>query len=217
MINQASEMPRRLLPSPVRPAPEPSEAEREPDQTDSHTHLCKPLPQLPKTTQISTVRARARCCGRGAAVVEALVAIPFFVVIFASIVYVGRLYSEKQRVMRVSKEYAWTMAMSNCSNNNGVVKTDAMSPVAEAATQDTNGAISASTLNEYGDLSAGDVFKTNMGRAESTVEGKVSASRLIGGFSNKLVTTTRVQCNEAPKGSNPVKAITSAWQELTPW
>jgi hypothetical protein len=151
-------------------------------------------------------RRRAR---RGAAMVEALATIPFFIIIFVSMLYVGKLYAEKQRTLRQAKEYAWVFAMKNCSGS------------AANVTQESNG----SPGNEI-DLGEADNYKgqggdkslnKDFGTSVSTVKGQATASKLIGGKTSNLSTTTKVQCNEEAIDGNIIGVLKFAWHTLTNW
>ena len=69
-------------------------------------------------------KLRNRRRSRGAVAVEGVVVVTFFVLMFAMMVFVSSYYAEKQRTLRVAKEYAWTYAMANCDLNeaNAVVE-----------------------------------------------------------------------------------------------
>src|SRR5262245_11774256 len=54
---------------------------------------------------------------RGAAIVEGLVAIPFFIIIFAATMFISRFYNEKLRTVASSRAQAWTAAMAGCVGN----------------------------------------------------------------------------------------------------
>jgi len=141
--------------------------------------------------------------------VEALVVIPFFIVIFVSMLYVGRLYAEKQRTLRQAKEYAWAYAMSNCSGSTANV------------TQENNGnpgnEIDMGEAENYKGVGGDKSLSKDFGTSTSTVKGKVTASKLIGGKTSNLSTTTKVQCNEEAIDGNIIGVLKFAWHTLTSW
>ena len=51
---------------------------------------------------------------RGAALIEALVVIPFFILTLAALIFAGSVYATKLKAMREAKSRAWSYAMSNC-------------------------------------------------------------------------------------------------------
>ena len=153
------------------------------------------------------IRRRRR--QRAAAMVEALAAIPFFIVIFASMLYVGKIYAEKQRTLRLAKEYAWVYAMNNCSGSSS------------NSGQESNG----NPSDEF-DLGEGQNYKgvggdkslsKDFGTSVATVKGQATASKLIGGKTSNLSTTTRVQCNEEAIDGNIIGVLKFAWHTLTSW
>jgi hypothetical protein len=147
--------------------------------------------------------------------VEALVAIPFFIIIFASMVYIVRLYGEKQRTVRMAKEYAWTYAMKNCEGDPGKAEQGASSsPLDDAKSSDSN--VDTKDLGTYNGASGADIFSRQSGSSKATVKGSVTASKAIGGYTNQLSTTTKVQCNEAPKDGDLKGVLGYAWS-LTKW
>lgn len=152
-------------------------------------------------------RSRYRGRKRGAALVEALAVIPFFLVIFASLVYVGRLYAEKQRTLREARQYAWTFAMNSCAGD--------PQGAAVESTGNPNTEIDLSDAKKYKDSGGDQSLSKDWGEAVVTVKGTVTASKLLGGKTNKLSTTTRVQCNEAPVEGDLVGVLRYAWKTLT--
>lgn len=140
--------------------------------------------------------------------VEALVTIPFFIVIFASMMYIGHLYGEKQRTLRQAKQAAWTYAMSNCEGSQSDISQETSGNPQEAGLGGT----------EQFKGQGGDVSMTkDFGVAVSTVKGKVTASKIIGGKTNSLSTTTKVQCNETPVNGDLMGVFKFGYKLLTNW
>lgn len=146
--------------------------------------------------------------------VEAVVAVPFFIIIFASMTFVVELYAQKQRTLRQAKEYAWVHAMGNCTgstpNTTNETETD---PMGELSSTDPN--VDPNAADPYESSTAGTSKLTqDWGTAKATVTGHVAASYLIGGFENDLNTTTRVQCNEEPIEGDLWGVFKFAWNML---
>lgn len=162
-------------------------------------------------------RLRRRRKSRGAAMVEAVVVIPFFIIIFASMIFVAKLYGEKQRTLRVSKEYAWTYAMANCESGGANTTLESGgSPMGQLGSQDPN--VVSDPLHQFNGSDPGmDKFDKNWGTASSTVTGSVTASKAIGGFTNNLSTTTKVQCNEKRQEGNVRGLFHFAWDLFKQW
>jgi hypothetical protein len=154
---------------------------------------------------------------RGAALVEAVVVIPFFLIIFASMIFVAKLYGEKQRTLRVSKEYAWTYAMANCESGgaNTTLETGG-SPMGQLESTDPN--VNSDPLGQFQGSDPGmEKFDKSWGTASATITGSVTASKAIGGFTNELSTTTKVQCNEKPQEGNLRGVFHFAWDLFKQW
>ncbi len=154
---------------------------------------------------------------RGAAMVEAVVAIPVFVLMFGALVFVGQLYGSKQKVVRDSTQAAWSNAMHSCESGGWTKESD--SAINEFSAHDSTGGISqgSSSLAEHADDSAKSVYGREFGSAVSTIDGAVTAGSILGSRSTKLTTTTRVMCNEVTKGGAPQDAAMYAFKNLTRW
>ncbi len=146
--------------------------------------------------------------------VEAVVAIPFFIIIFASILYVGKLYAQKQRTLREAKQQAWTYALNNCEGGGGASKQPDGNPVSGLNSQ---GAGLGKGAGSYVPASGGESLTTDWGTATATVKGTVVADNLIGGYTNKLSTTTRMQCNEKPADDSILGVLKAGWHNFTKW
>lgn len=155
---------------------------------------------------------------RGAAMVEAVVVIPFFLIIFASMIYAGHLYGSKIRTMRLAKQYAWTYAMNNCESGGGNVSHQddgsAMDDVKGVNSNADDGP--SHNMDKSGDQGMSKINQ-NMGTASSTVNASVTAGKEIGGFTKKLSTTTKVQCNEKPIDGDLFGLFKYGWNMWKQW
>jgi hypothetical protein len=139
------------------------------------------------------VRARARRRSeRGAALAEALVAIPFFIIIFALTMFVGKFYGEKMKTMRQSREIAWAGATAGCNGGAG-------SPLEEAATAD---------LQEAAGAPGTEIFQRGFGNSSTSMTAQVNASNVVGGFGVPIKSTTIVACNEKRQETNLLNVAT---------
>ena len=68
------------------------------------------LPALP-----ALVRARARAGQRGAALVEMVVVVPAFIVLFAGMLFLHHVIAKTQRTQLAARNQAWTEAMGSCT------------------------------------------------------------------------------------------------------
>lgn len=154
---------------------------------------------------------------RGAAMVEAVVAIPFFILIFVSILYVGKLYAQKQRTLREAKQEVWTYALNNCEGSVGNVSQSSGGGVTPMGGLNSKGVGITGKGAKYVNDSGGGGLTKDSGTAKATVKATVVADNLLGGFSNKLSTTTRMQCNEKPAQDSILGVLKAGWHDFTSW
>lgn len=153
--------------------------------------------------------------------VEALVAIPFFITIFTSILFIGHLYGEKETTLYNAKQGAWIYALDGCQGNEQGASAqpdgmDASSQLGQKLT-DSNSSSSGQSmdnqggnLNTYADKAGGSATKSwNTGSYTSNAT--VSADKWMGGFVKHLSTTDRVQCNEVPEQGSIGGVLHYAW------
>lgn len=167
------------------------------------------------------MRLKRRRNKRGAALVEAVVVIPFFIIIFASILFVGNLYKEKIRVMRLTKESAWAYAMENCGTEGHPMTTTGIprsegGPGSGAGPSDSANPTDLSDAEKAGGDQAGLASK-DFGSSEATMLSSVGADGYIGGFTKNVTSHTRVMCNEAPYNGDLEGFLKAGWQAITKW
>ena len=151
--------------------------------------------------------ARKRARSRGAAMVEAVVAIPFFIAIFFALSFVSELYVSKQRTISVSRQRAWELAMKNCK---GQV------PDAKVETAPGLGGIDFGAMGNFpgvGDIVGGAKMATSTREAKVPADAKTQ----LGGFSQDLKTMTWIPCNEAPVDGDLMSMAKHAWKTLVGW
>jgi hypothetical protein len=155
-------------------------------------------------------RIRRRRRRRGAAMAEALVAIPFFIVIFATTMFVGNFYNEKLRTMRESKKCAWDHALAGC-NGGCQAETTAGGSGAEVAPPGGAGDDKANSA-PGADLQSKDVYQSKF-----TVKSQAQASNVIGGWVRNIESTTTVMCDEVPENGDPVGVAKYLWNNGSSW
>lgn len=143
---------------------------------------------------------------RGAAMVEALVAIPFFIVIFALTMFVGQFYQEKLKTIRESKRCAWDHALNGCK---GGCNADTEGTGSGSATQPPGQTGDSQTDSQ---LTSKDVYQSKF-----TVKSKATASNVIGGYSRQIESTTTVTCDEVPEDGNPIGIAKYLWNNGSAW
>ncbi len=147
---------------------------------------------------------------RGAAMVEALVAIPFFIIIFAGTMFVGSFYQEKLRTLAESKRCAWDHALNGCQGG----------CAADTSTADPGGDVQppGGTGNSKTDSAPGSQIMSNAFYQSSfTVKSSATASNALGGYVKQISSTTTVMCDEVPEDGNLVGLATYLWNNGSSW
>jgi hypothetical protein len=142
--------------------------------------------------------------------VEALVAIPFFIVIFACILFVGSFYQEKLRTMAESKRCAWDHALNGC-NGGCAADTGTAGPGQELSSPGGTG--NSKTQGAPG----ADIMSKDFYQSSFTVKSSATASNVIGGFVKPIQSTTVVLCDEVPADGNPVGVAQYLWNNGSSW
>jgi hypothetical protein len=158
----------------------------------------------------TTLSRRRRSRQRGAAMVEALVAIPFFVVIFACTMFVGSFYQEKMRTMAESKRCAWDHTMNGCS---GGCAADTGAAGSSSQIQSPGGTGNNKTQNAPGSQ----IMSKDFYQSSFTVKSSTTASNAIGGFVKPIQSTTTVMCDEVPEKGDLVGVAKYLWNNGSSW
>lgn len=140
---------------------------------------------------------------RGAALVEAVVAIPFFLLVFACLLYIVRLFLVKEYTVADSRSKVWEYALNSCEGGGATKKNDPPSGAPKVN-------------SKYKGATGGGKLDTNWGSAVYTSHGNVTTGAYLG-FSDKLSTSTRMQCDEKPEEGNLINALMTAWHDKTKW
>jgi hypothetical protein len=154
--------------------------------------------------------------------VEAVVAIPFFLLIFAGILFVGNLYQSKLTVMRMAKESAWNYAMCNCGEAGDGLSSRCQT--ADGPPPGSGGSDSASpsgfdpgSISKVGSGPGGGLASKSFGSSQASLEQSVTADGFLGGYSKKMSSRTKVMCNEAPHDGDIKGWGSAAFDSLTKW
>ncbi|GAC1367396.1 MAG: hypothetical protein NVSMB47_18470 [Polyangiales bacterium] len=165
---------------------------------------------------------RSRVSERGAALTEAVVAIPFFLIMFAGIMFVGTMYETKLRVMRLAKESAWDYAMCNCGEAGDEPSSKCRTP--EGTSASSGGSESGSpsgydpsAISKVGSGPSGGVASKSFGSSQASMEASITADGFLGGYTKKMSSRTKVMCNEAPHDGSLTGWGTAAFDSLTKW
>lgn len=144
-----------------------------------------------KATTPIRARAKAARGRRGAAMTEAVVAIPFFILMFAGTVFIGDFYKEKLRTLREAREKAWVHASANCESDAANTEGAGISMVPPEDENPGQGA------------PGSDVITKGYDEAHAKVEGHATSSNILGGVTKQVKSESYVTCNEKPQNGNP--------------
>lgn len=145
-------------------------------------------------------RAARRRRQRGAAMAEALVAIPFFILIFGSMVFIGNLYRSKLNTHRLSMENAWRESLMGCDET-----TMGPLPVANNINLEAMAGAPGAALCQEG-----------FGVLEESEEGSVQRNYPLPAGAVNTTTTTRLICNEKPTTGDFDGAADFLWNLYAP-
>jgi hypothetical protein len=144
-----------------------------------------------------TATSRRRRAKRGAVMVEALVAIPFFLIIFASTVFIGDLYRTKLRTHQASMAEAWVNAFGDCESGIG------LPPLPGTGGID---------WDEAAEAPGAALCDKDFAKIQSEKSGNVTASSIIGGNQADATTKTTILCNEVAETGDFEGATDFLWQ-----
>lgn len=154
---------------------------------------------------------------RGAAMVEAIIVIPFFFIIFASMAFIGNLYGGKQRTIREAKQAAWVHASNNCKSSGGSISVEsAGNPMVDAQNED--GKVNSGPAGTFSGSDEGMVkLEGELSMGSATITAEVTPGAGIKRITRSLKTTTSVQCNEAPVEGNLFNLFKFGWDTFKQW
>jgi hypothetical protein len=138
--------------------------------------------------------------------VEGLVAIPVFMVIFASSVYIQNLYSTKLKTMSSSRSAAWYNASGACFAGN-------------STTIDIGGATLEIPIPEQSALVAGQeapgglLCEAEFSESNMEYNAPVKMSDYMGGSVSNVGTNTKILCNEKPVAGDFKKGVDYLWNK----
>jgi hypothetical protein len=162
-------------------------------------------------------RRAARGPARGAALVEALVVIPFFILTLAALIFAGAVYSTKLRAMREAKSRAWSYAMANCGEaGNGTIGSAAnWNGAQQAYDGNPTSGVPMNGANAAQGAQGTSLLSKDVNAAVVTVEYSTRSDVRIGGREVRPRATERVVCNEPPYDANLLNVMRRAWSTLT--
>jgi hypothetical protein len=173
-------------------------------------------------------RARARRRERGAALTEAAVVIPVFLILFASLVFVHKLYSVKGATRNQARHAMWAYALNACEDGKYTSKLASKAdsgdqPTLDAMKNDGNLPKGTGNLPPEGekllnqansdpgtDLEVGDEW--GVSRTVVSAQPVMGTGPLGKMSSDKIVTKMEVQCDEKARGASPADVLAFLWK-----
>jgi hypothetical protein len=156
--------------------------------------------------------ARARR-ERGAAMVEALIVIPFFIIIFVLSIFLNNLYSEKLRTIRETKKCVWQTAMKgDCQGGCGESTTKNLGDKDLDKGAENNPSQGHPQVDKWLKKTFSETDQTKTGSATS---GTVSG--IVDGFSVQVGTKQIAMCNEIPEDAQFRSIFLYTYHKLTAW
>jgi hypothetical protein len=147
-----------------------------------------------RLSSLDTARRRRRA--RGAAMVEALAAIPFFIIIFGSTIYMGSIYNRQLRTMANSRRDAWAEAVRNCPASSTEIPTE----------------VGADVVLEDGENAIGsELCDTAFKEATVIAEGTAGVRGALGDPTKTVRSQSTLLCNEKPVAGNFNQGIEYLW------
>lgn len=147
--------------------------------------------------------SKGRAAARGAAMVEAIIVIPVFILVLAGSIFLWRAYTQKEALMPDARMRLWTYAIdTNCGDRG-----DASEPGPEVDTtsigqqQDSSDALpSGVNASEASKVGGGASSTLNDGLGSASIDAKatVKAPSLLGGTTTTVRAHLTMMCNEAP-------------------
>jgi len=148
----------------------------------------------------------------GSATAEAVIMIPFFIIVWGCIIFVGQRYEKAIDVAAADRATAWNHVMSNC--NGGVASGTEVSDASGwfDMLEAIDGAVSTiiDNLPIVGDFWPGLIPEEK----QFVRRGSVEAPEVIGGGSRRVGATIVLMCNEDPKGSFLEEMADFGWDTL---
>jgi len=171
----------------------------------------KPLAKT--TTTRRTLRDLLRD-ERGSVMTEAVVMLPFFVIVWGCVIYVSQLYEKGIETQAVARECAWRHAKDNCETETRCAIEGGLDPSRDYGSGDATSIEAAEGSGGPGFLGAG--FLTNIlfgADATATATDSTRKPEVIGGGDAALTGKMGLACNEKPSGDLG-EVISSAWGRL---
>ena len=149
---------------------------------------------------------------RGSVMTEAVIMLPFFVLVWGCIIYVSQLYEKGIETQAEARECGWRYAKDNCEGETRCAVASGLDVTRDYGSGES-GDIDAA---ESGVGFLGDGFLTNIlfgADATATAEDTTPKPQVIGGGDAQLRGRMGLACNEKPRGDLG-DVISSAWGSM---
>ncbi len=151
---------------------------------------------------------------RGSVMTEAVIMLPFFILVWGCIIYVSQLYEKGIETQAVARECAWRHAKDNCEGETRCSIASALDVSSDYGPTDDGSISDAEGSGGPGFL--GDGFLTNIlfgSDITATAQDTTPKPEVIGGGDAQLTGKMGLACNEKPRGDLG-DVISSAWGAL---
>ncbi|MGZ3420772.1 MAG: hypothetical protein ACXVEF_20130 [Polyangiales bacterium] len=154
--------------------------------------------------------------------VEGVVAIPFFLIIFSALIFVNKFYETKLRTMRLTKESAWNYAMCNCAEKGDSISSSCRAPEGDSAGSGGSSdgkadGFDPGSLSKGGSGPGSEIASKKFGSSYASMETKITSDSFLGGFTKTISSRTKVMCNEAPHNGDLKGWGSAAFDAFSKW
>jgi hypothetical protein len=159
---------------------------------------------------------------RGAVTAEAVIMMPFFLIVWGCVIYVAQKYERAIETSQVARECAWRHAKDNCETDVRCAISDGL-PEAAITAADVEGSprggreVAAGESSEgmsIGSSLGGSLVNLILGREiTATARKSVPKPRVIGGGNLSITWRVALSCNEKPRGDFG-QVISDAFRDL---
>jgi hypothetical protein len=130
--------------------------------------------------------------------VEALVAIPFFILVFAGSMYTGKVYNQKLYTIAQSRSKAWQAALASCDGS-------------------TYGDLNIIDSGDLGAMSKSPLAALcDKGFGSASYSARASAGGVLAFPTQNMTFSTKVTCDETPKTGDFKGAVDFLWDMFAP-
>jgi hypothetical protein len=160
------------------------------------------------------MRLASRQSQRGAAMTEALAVVCLFVLLWCGLMFVFQLYLRKTDARGDARAAVWSHALGSCEGNAATTSAGEGADLGEVLADDAAGADTG--IPAEGDSlidEAGQVDELELGEdwGVATATAERDGVSVLKFSSDKLTSTMRVQCDEKPRGADPLSVLGFLW------